>query len=561
MTLGHRIVLTHIHLQNFAIVEKLELELHAGMTALTGETGAGKSIILDALQLALGGRGATSVIRHGTERTDITAIFDLTRLSSAQLWLQNNDFTYENNECYLRRVLSIDGRSRHFINGQACAQQQLRDLGELLLTIHGQHEHQNLLKRDQQRATLDRYAQHPDLLSTVKNLANQWKNIQQQLEQLQHAGGAPAKLALLQYQVSELQNLALTPNELVELEKEQKQLAHADQLLSTLAHALNLLDDDEQTSITKNLNTALRDVQHLINIAPSIQSSAALLESAIIQVQEASNELNHYRDQVEINPERLHYVEQRLEQIHAAARKHHIKPEALLEMQTQLEAELDRWQHAGEHQEKLLLQLTQLENDYQHAAQNLRTSREKSAKKLSQLVSENMQHLGMQGGQFEIQLTANDMLIPSPHGSERIEFYVSANPGLPLQLLNKVASGGELSRISLALQMITAEQEDTPTLIFDEVDVGIGGTTAAIVGQLLHQLSTKVQVLCITHLPQVAAQATHHLHVKKWVENKQTIASIVPLLQKARVDEIARMLGGIKITEQTVKHAEEMLTN
>jgi DNA repair protein RecN (Recombination protein N) len=554
-------VLTHIHLQNFAIVEQLELDLHAGMTALTGETGAGKSIILDALQLALGERGTTSMIRHGTERTDITAIFDITRLPSAQLWLQNNDFTYEDNECYVRRVLSIDGRSRHFINGQACTQQQLRDLGDLLLSIHGQHEHQNLLKRDQQRETLDRYAQHPDLVSSVKSLANHWKNIQQQLAELQQAGGAPAKLELLQYQVNELRTLALTTNELAELETEQKKLAHAEQLISTLVHALNVLDDDEQASAIKNLNLAIRDIQHIVNIAPQLQSSIALLESAVIQVQEANNELNHYRDNIEINPERLLYVEQRLEQIHATARKHHVPPEQLLQVQARIEAELDRWQHAGEHQEKLQQQLTQVQQDYAQAAKKLHTSREKIAKKLSKLVSENMQQLGMQGGQFAIQLATNDTLIPSAHGSERIEFYVSANPGQPLQLLNKVASGGELSRISLALQMITAEQEDTPTLIFDEVDVGIGGTTAAIVGQLLRQLSTKVQVLCITHLPQVAAQAKHHLQVKKLVENKQTIASIVPLLKDARVEEIARMLGGIKITEQTLKHAKEMLTN
>ncbi len=554
-------MLTHIHLQNFAIVEQLELDLHAGMTALTGETGAGKSIILDALQLALGERGTTSMIRHGTERTDITAIFDITRLPSAQLWLQNNDFTYEDNECYVRRVLSIDGRSRHFINGQACTQQQLRDLGDLLLSIHGQHEHQNLLKRDQQRETLDRYAQHPDLVSSVKSLANHWKNIQQQLAELQQAGGAPAKLELLQYQVNELRTLALTTNELAELETEQKKLAHAEQLISTLVHALNVLDDDEQASAIKNLNLAIRDIQHIVNIAPQLQSSIALLESAVIQVQEANNELNHYRDNIEINPERLLYVEQRLEQIHATARKHHVPPEQLLQVQARIEAELDRWQHAGEHQEKLQQQLTQVQQDYAQAAKKLHTSREKIAKKLSKLVSENMQQLGMQGGQFAIQLATNDTLIPSAHGSERIEFYVSANPGQPLQLLNKVASGGELSRISLALQMITAEQEDTPTLIFDEVDVGIGGTTAAIVGQLLRQLSTKVQVLCITHLPQVAAQAKHHLQVKKLVENKQTIASIVPLLKDARVEEIARMLGGIKITEQTLKHAKEMLTN
>ena len=554
-------MLTHIHLQNFAIVEQLELDLPAGMTALTGETGAGKSIILDALQLALGERGTTSVIRHGAERTDITAIFDITRLPSAQLWLQNNDFTYENHECYLRRVLSIDGRSRHFINGQTCTQQQLRELGELLLTIHGQHEHQNLLKREQQRETLDRYAQHRNLVNAVKTTYFQWHDTQQKLEQLQKISSNPAKLELLQYQVTELQALALTVNELAALETEQKKLAHADQLINTLSHAMNLLEDEEQVSITKNLNIAIRDVQHLINIAPQLQSSANLLESALIQIQEASSELNHYHDHIEINPERLYYVEQRLEQIHAAARKHHVEPEQLIEVQARLETELEQLKHSDEHQEKLQQLLTQVQQDYDQAAKKLHASREKIAKKLSKLVSENMQQLGMQGGQFNIQLETNSTTTPAPYGTERIEFYVSANPGQPLQPLNKVASGGELSRISLALQMITAEQEDTPTLIFDEVDVGIGGTTAAIVGQLLRQLSAKVQVLCITHLPQVAAQATHHLQVKKLVENKQTIASIVPLLQEARIEEIARMLGGIKITEQTLKHAKEMLTN
>jgi DNA repair protein RecN (Recombination protein N) len=551
-------VLTHIHLQNFAIVEQLELDLLAGMTALTGETGAGKSIILDALQLALGERGSPSVIRHGADRADITAIFDITRLPSAQRWLLENELQNDNQECYLRRVLSADGRSRHFINGHACTQQQLRDLGDLLLTIHGQHEHQNLLKREQQRETLDRYAQHTDLVNNVKTIYQQWHHAQQKLEQLQKTGSNPAKLELLHYQVTELKNLALGSRELSELETEQKKLAHADQLISTLTHALDLLDENDQVSVSKTINTAIRDVQHITNIAPHLSNSGELLASALINIQEATNELIAYRDHVEINPERLLYVEQRLEQIHAAARKHHVEPE---QVQARIEAELVQLQNVGEHQEKLQQQLSQLQNDYQTAAQKLTDSRQKVARKLSKLVSDNMQELGMQGGQFNIQIETNNTTTPTLYGNERIEFYVSANPGQPLQSLSKVASGGELSRISLALQMITAEQEDTPTLIFDEVDVGIGGGTAAIVGQLLRQLSTKVQVLCITHLPQVAAQANHHLQVKKLVENKQTIAAIVPLNPEARVEEIARMLGGIKITEQTLKHAKEMLTH
>lgn len=558
-------MLTQIHLKNFAIVEQLELDLHQGMTALTGETGAGKSIILDALQLALGARGTSDVIRHGAERTDITAVFDLTHLPSAQNWVQEHDFSNDNSsdnhECYLRRVLTTDGRSKQFINAQACTQQQLREFGELLLTIHGQNEHQNLLQREQQRATLDRYAQHITLVNDVKNSASQWQKIQQQLKQLQQVGNSAAKLELLQYQVNELQSLALTANEISELETEQKQLAHADQLINTLTHVLNLLDEHEPQAISKNLSIAIREVQHVTNITPHLQANAQLLESALIQIQEATTELNHYRDTIEINPERLHYVEQRLEQIHATARKHHVKPEQLFDVQIKIENELEQLLHTDEHVVKLQQQLTQLQTAYHQAAQKLRASREKTAKKLSKLVTDNMQQLGMQGGQFNIQLEMNDATTPSPHGSERIEFYVSANPGQPLQLLSKVASGGELSRISLALQMITAEQEDTPTLIFDEVDVGIGGSSAAIVGQLLQQLSKKVQVLCITHLPQVAAQATHHLQVKKLTADQQTVASITPLQEQARVEEIARMLGGIKITEQTLKHAKEMLTH
>ena len=553
--------MSQLSLKNFAIVEQLTLELTTGMTTVTGETGAGKSILIDALDLVLGGRGNANMIRHGTERTELSAIFNLHHIPAAQQWLRAHDFTIADDEVLLRRSMTKEGRSRHFINGDPCTQQQMRKLGELLLNIHGQHEHQQLLQRHKQREIFDAYAQHGALLTKVKNTYQQIQQIKQQLAELQgDHGGADAKLVLLQYQVKELRELSLAENEIHELEEEHKRLAHAEQLRTSVQTALTAIDDNDAATAATLLAVAHNEIQQIIHLSPSLKSSLELLDTATIQIQEASSELNHYINAIEINPERLVVVELRLNQIHDLARKHHIEPEALLTTQEKLAQELEHLEHADEYKTELEVQLKALLQDYKKAAKQLSHSRAKSAKTLSQLVSANMQTLGMAGGEFSIQLTplAEDEI--SMHGAEHIEFFVTANPGQPLQALNKVASGGEMSRISLALQMITAEKENTPTLIFDEVDVGIGGATAEVVGKLLRQLGEKAQVLCITHLPQVAAQAHQHLQVQKTTKNQQTHATILSLDQQLRIEEIARMLGGVDITEQTLSHAKEMLT-
>ncbi len=550
-------MLSHINIKDFAIVENLQLDLHKGMSALTGETGAGKSIIIDALDLALGGRASNNVIRHGKARADITVIFDITNIPAAHKWLAAQELE-DGDEVILRRTLHKEGRSRNYINGQACPQAQLRQLGDLILNIHGQHEHQNLLKREHQRLIVDRYAGHLPLVAKVKQCYQLWQQTQQQLLQLQSTPSEQyAQMALLEYQVNELASLSISAAEVLQLETEHKQLAHGEQLKTSVQSALNALNDDSQSNVLTLLTQAKQHVQSISNIAPELQTSIEMLSTAEIQSQEAANDLSLYLAKLSIDPERLFQVEQRLTQIHDLARKHHVEPEQLPEVEQRLNLELQKIQHADELIEELNQRLIDLSATYHVVAEKLTAARKKAIKKLNKLVTESMQILGMQSGQFAVALVPQTEL--TAFGAENIEFTVTANPGQPLQALSKVASGGEMSRISLALQMITAQKDDTPCLIFDEVDVGIGGGTAEVVGKLLRQLGEKAQVLCITHLPQVAAQAHQHLQVQKHSDKKSTHTTIIQLTEQPRVAEIARMLGGVSITEQTLKHAAEML--
>ena len=555
--MGWQTVLNQLSVQNIAIVENLLLDLHPGMTALTGETGAGKSIIIDALDLALGGRASTGLIRHGAERAEISAVFNVQAIPEAKAWLVEHELDNDN-EVILRRVIKHDGPSRHFINGQACTQAQLRHLGGMLLNIHGQHEHQSLLLQDKQRTILDRYGKHDALLQQIKQCHQQWAEKQHRLHTLiASPSEQQARLELLQYQVNELQHLAITATEVTECEQQHKQLAHADSLCDNVQTACNALDAETDVNAAQLIHQAEAAIKSIVKLAPNLQACVDLLASANIQVQEASAELNHYLNNIEVNPERLFALEQRLNQIHDTARKHHVEPEKLPEVQARLEQELEQLQNADQLRAQLQQDIAALETEYRAISAKLTLQRQKTAKKLNALVTDSMQTLGMVGGIFAIHLQAHHDI--SAHGAERITFQVTANPGQPLQALNKVASGGEMSRISLALQMITAQKEDTPTLIFDEVDVGIGGGTAEVVGKLLRQLGEKAQVLCITHLPQVAAQAHQHLQVQKQTQNKQTQTTIIALEKQPRIAEIARMLGGINITPQTLKHAKEML--
>ena len=554
-------MLKHIQIQNFTIIENISLELHApGMTVLTGETGAGKSILIDALALVLGGRGDNKVIRHGSQKCDITAIFDIHAIPQAKSWLRQQELNTDEHECLLRRTISQEGPSRGYINGQPVPLQLLRELGDLLVDIHGQHEHQSLLKRDMQRQLLDDYAGHSDLVHKVQMTYQQWCATQQELLTLQtRIKDQAARSDFLRFQVQELSQLNLTVDELAKLDKEHKQLANMDETIEHCQRALIALEEQDNPSalsLLKQAQIVLSSLKQKDNI---LSSSIELLDSSIIQVQEVLTELNRYLTRLELNPERLKEIEQRIAEIHVIARKHRLNPAELPPLLLQMTAELDQLDNSDSYLKSLSETVTALEADYFKVATQLSLSRKKTAKKLSQLVQASMQQLGMPGGRFDISLEPNKEDKLSASGLERIDFMVSANPGQPLQFLAKIASGGELSRISLAIQVITAQSNVTPTLIFDEVDVGIGGGTAAIVGQLLRQLGQNAQVLCVTHLPQVAAQGQQHFQVLKSTENNQTHTQIRLLTGDEKVQEIARMLGGVKITAQTLAHAREML--
>ncbi len=551
-------MLTHIHIWNFAIVEALDIELEAGLSVLTGETGAGKSILLDALGLALGDRADSSMIRHGERRAEISVTFDTTHAANAQQWLQDNALDSEQ-ECIIRRTVSDKGSSRAFINGKPATLQQLRELAEMLVDLHGQHEHQSLMKTEVQQQLLDDYANHSDLLAAVDQCYQQWHAINREIETLSSAKHEQdSRLDLLRYQVNELEALALQPGEAAELDQEFKRLSNASELLQTSEAALQALEDADQGSVSQQLAHFAQALQQLGKTDAALGEIAALLDSALIQVNEAGRELHAYVDSLELDPQRLTWLYERIGQIHTLARKHQVEADALPAVLEQMQQELDGIENADSRLEELQQRREQLAVDYQKAAQKLSKSRKKAAATLSDKVSAAMQELGMEGGRFEIALDTRDNGFHRL-GAEQICFLVSANPGQPPKPLNKVASGGEISRISLAIQVIAAEATRIPTLIFDEVDVGIGGRVAEIVGQKLKQLAQHRQVICVTHLAQVAAQGDHHLQVSKQSDAATTLSQIHYLDQPQRVEELARMMGGIEITRQTLSHAEEML--
>ncbi len=552
-------MLTHLYIKNFVIIDQLDLEFHAGFTVLTGETGAGKSIIIDALDLGLGTRAEQTVIRQGAERCEITLTFFVAKIPAAKSWLKENDLLNDD-ECIIRRTISNDGRSRSTINGTQCPLQQIRELGNLLINIHGQHEHQALLKRDQQRELLDNFGRHTTLCEQTTAIYQSWRNTQQELEQLLDPKlDQQSKQELLRYQISELDELNLSEDETTQLEQEQKLLSQAEQLVAQCQTALNLIADADDNNALHFLHEAARQLYGSQDLHPKIHAATKLLNEALIQAQEAETELRHYVDHFEFDPKRLQAVETRLSQIYQLSRKHKIQPKAFNNHLAQLKAQLADLEHVDVRIEKLQQTLIQLKSDYNAIANKLSDSRTQTGAKLEKAVTQLMQKLGMAGGKFKINFEALKSDELTSFGAERVEFLVSANPGQTPQPLNKVASGGELSRISLAIQVIAAQKDQSPTLIFDEVDVGIGGGVAEIVGRMLHQLGQQAQVLCITHLPQVAACGKHHWRVEKQVQKNLTTTQINLLNAKDRVEEIARMLGGIKITAQTLAHAKEML--
>jgi DNA repair protein RecN (Recombination protein N) len=551
-------MLTHVHIRDFVIVEQVELALAPGMTVLTGETGAGKSILVDALGLVLGDRADSGVVRHGAERAEIAVTFDTTGAPAAQAWLEEQALD-AGEECVLRRVITAEGRSKAFVNGRPVPLQSLRELGERLVDIHGQHEHQSLMRRDVQRELLDDYAGHAELLAAVADTYGQWSAVRAELAALRRAAEEREhRLAFLQYQVQELDALGLADDEVPALEEEHRRLANAGRLLGGCEGALARLYEDE-TSAHHLLGQSLGELERLRDIDTQLAGSCELLEAALIQLREGADELRRYAGRLELDPQRLQRVEQRIASLHDLARKHRVTPAELPALLARLSAELAELTGAGERGGALEQRLAALARDYLAGAARLRESRARAARELGERVSAAMQELGMPGGRLDVALQPLAEGDWSPAGTERVELQVSANPGHPLRALAKVASGGELSRISLAIQVIAAQSARIPTLVFDEVDTGIGGGVAEVVGRQLRTLGETRQVLCVTHLPQVAAQAHQHLQVRKHTARDTTHTGIRDLTGTDRVDEIARMLGGIDITEHTVAHAREMI--
>ncbi len=552
-------MLTHLQIRNFALVESLELSFEQGMSVLSGETGAGKSILLGALGLTLGDRADSGVVRHGSERAEIAATFSTDSLPAVTAWLQEHELDMDG-ECILRRTINAEGRSRAFINGQPAPLQMLRELGEQLVDIHGQHAHQSLLKREVQRQQLDDYANHAPLLKQTATSFQQWQQLQQEFEVLQRlAGERDSRLELLRYQVEELEALQLAADEIAALDEEHSKLANVSRLQEGAQGAAVQLYENDETALVSQLERMLRQLQALQEIDPGLAAANELLEGAAIQAREAAGELRHYIDALDNDPQRLNSVEQRLGVIHELARKHRVEPEQLPELLEQLQQELTQLENAGTRLDGLQAEIDTTLADYQMAADKLSKGRSKAAQKLSELISKNMRQLGMGEGHFSIALSPIEA-VASAHGQETVEFQVSANPGQPLRPLNKVASGGELSRISLAIQVITAGKGGIPTLIFDEVDVGVGGGVAEMVGRELRTLGGEHQVLCVTHQPQVAAQGHHHFYISKSTDKGNTRTTVEVIEDEQRVAEVARMSGGIAISEQTLSHAREMLS-
>lgn len=549
-----------IHVRNFAIVDDLEVNFRSGMTVLTGETGAGKSILLDALNLALGGRADSNTIKHGADKAEIQVSFDISKHKGALRWLADNELEDEDGQCLIRRVAAKDGPSKGFINGRAMPMGSLRELGELLVDIHGQHAHQSLLKKELQREALDEYAGLLPQTEQVASAHQALKALQQKRDQLlSNAEERRSRMELLSYQVGELQAMELLEGEYPLLEEQYNRLAHAQQIQESCQQTLYELSDNDNGSINQQLGRMLQALQELQQFDPKLQNICQILNDALAQTEDAARELRYYGDGLELDPQQLEQLNNRIAEMLNLARKHQVKPDELYELLSRLEEELTQLQQAADESASLDDDINSLREDYLKLAHVLSDKRKRAAARLSKAVTANMQQLGMEQGKFSIAIT--DSGTESRHGVDNIEFMVAANPGQPAGPLSKIASGGELSRISLAIQVITAGSGHIPSLIFDEVDVGIGGGTAEIVGKLLKGLSEQRQVLCVTHQAQVASQGDHHFRVMKFKDKKSTQTDVVELSPQQRVDEIARMLGGVEITQHTLTHAREMLGN
>ncbi len=552
-------MLTHITVRDYTIVDRLELDLNPGMTAMTGETGAGKSILVDALGLAMGDRADIGIIRTGAKAAEISIGFDLSQANDALEWLKEHSMD-SGDECIIRRLISREGRSKAFINNHPAPMQALKELGETLVDIHGQHQHQSLVKRAIQRQLLDDYAGNQTLVKQTYDCYQQWKKLSAKFRHLRDAAAdSAARIELLRFQVDELEQLNLSADEVAGLNQEHDRLANAGKLLDITNLTINLLYESEENSAHQLLNRAQHELGSVLDLDPGLQNASKLINEASIQTQEAADELRQYLDRLDLDPQRLQWINDRLSSIYEISRKHHVRPVELPELLIKLSAELESLDNSDDHLKKMQDDLDKLQQQYFQSAKLLGTKRRKAALLLNKKVTSFVQELGMPNAKFEIEIGSADGKNMTAHGLETIDYMICTNPGQEFKLLSKIASGGELSRISLAIQVVLAETTRINTLVYDEVDTGIGGPTAEIVGKLLRAVGSTRQVMCVTHLPQVAAQAHNHLHVSKQADKTSTVTGITPLTDEDRIDEIARMLGGVKLTKQSRAHAVEML--
>ncbi|MBD1573642.1 DNA repair protein RecN [Vibrio sp. S17_S38] len=551
-------MLSHLSVNNFAIVKSLQLELFKGMTTITGETGAGKSIAIDALGLCLGGRSDSNVVRPGEEKTDISASFILDNNVRATRWLEDNELL-DSGECIIRRIITKEGRSRAFINGNPVPLSLLKSLGQTLVNIHGQHAHHQLMKPEYQLTLLDQYAGHQGLIEATKKTYSDWRQKQNQLKTLRISSQDNlAQKQLLEYQVKELDELALGEDEFLELEQEHKLLSSSGQIALTCQQAINDLYDGDDANALGLLNSVSHALNELVDLDPKLSHLPSMLSEAIIQLDEINLELRSYADDIDVDPTRIAEVEDRFSKVMGTSKKHSVSADELYQHHQKIKEEIDALDCSDERFEQLERDVEEKYQIFIQSAEKLSKSRKRYAKELNKLITQSMHELSMAQAQFCIDISS-EVKNATPLGIDSISFLVSANPGQPLQALAKVASGGELSRISLAIQVITAQKVQTPSLIFDEVDVGISGPTASVVGKMLRKLGESTQVLCVTHLPQVAGCGHQQLFVSKQAKAGKTETRMNLLDNNQRVDELARLLGGSQITDSTRANAKELL--
>lgn len=549
-------MLRQLVINDLAVIHKLNLDFESGMTVLTGETGAGKSILLDALGLILGTRADTTLIRGGKDKTEVTAIFWIKQNLAVQSLLTTSAIEFDE-ELFIRRVIRRDGPSRAYLNDTPVPVQTLRAIGEHLIDIHGQHEHQSLSRPAIQRTLLDQTGDYETLLTKTATSYDALKTIRATLTNINANDDYETRLSFLKYQIDELTEFNLGEMEHAELTEEHKRLVHSQQLLETSQKILTGLSESEQ-AIQSHLASYQREIAELCQIDDRLKNIANLLDNATIQVNEASVELQHYLDQFDADPSQLNHLENRLNKLYDLARKHQVKPEQLYAQLALLTDQLQQLEGGQAQLAQLTKQHAQLTEQYYQHASDLHQQRKKTAQAVATAVTQKMQELGM-GGQFKIDVEKLGGDVVQRDGTDKVTFLVSTNPGQPLRPISKVASGGELSRLSLAIQMIGTKDSGIPTLIFDEVDAGIGGRIAEVIGRMLHNLASHRQVLCVTHLAQVAATAHHHLQINKTIAEDETYTQVSHLDQASRIDEIARMLAGATITNESRANAKKML--